>query len=150
MDPHMEWVRREYVPGDAFGDNGRPPEGNQVAWIQDVGSLWQRIPGFQEGKTYRITVAANRRQAAGAPELEIRFNGFPIAGTPVSLDSPAGGGNPFQTNEAFVRPGAGAFLLEFRQGGLRADKTVLLDDVQIAAAEGATVENRAELGLQFY
>jgi len=44
-----------------FADNGRIPDGGQVAFIQSTGELRQRISGFRKGRRYRVVYYENGR-----------------------------------------------------------------------------------------
>jgi len=59
-------------PKHAFSDNGHIPEGRQVAFLQNCGTLSQEIAGFEQGKRYRVCFRENARHN-NAPDRNPRL-----------------------------------------------------------------------------
>lgn len=121
----------------AFSDNGRIPEGRQVAFLQNCGKLSQEIAGFEAGKRYRVCFRENARHNHAPdrnPRLKVTLGGEVIVSEHAVL--PVGGfeeyGVPYARVESavFTAPRAGAFELVFET--TFADRVaVLLDQVTI-------------------
>lgn len=130
-------VWEEGRPRHAFSDNARTPHGRQVAFIHNVGSLKQRVAGFEKGKRYRVTYWENGRHNNAAkrnPRLKVTLGGQVIvsehAVAPAeSIDSRT---LPYAYVESavFTAPADGAFDLVFTTTfGDRV--AVLIDRVEI-------------------
>lgn len=131
--------------GAPFLDNGRVPDGQQVALLQNAAMLRQEVPGFEQGKTYVLSFSVNarvHRQSVEWPRLKAMLGGqevFPesdiiAAGRAQEMDA------SYRRVESvpFTAPSSGAFPLVFqttREDGV----TVLLDDVAITEISGAAV-----------
>jgi len=121
----------------AFSDNGRIPEGRQVAFLQNCGKLSQEIAGFEPGKRYRVCFRENARHNHAPdrnPRLKVTLGGEVIVSEHAVL--PVGGfeeyGTPYARVESavFTAPRAGAFELVFET--TFADRVaVLLDQITI-------------------
>jgi len=105
----------------AFTDNARHPHGRQAAFIQNIGTLSQRIPGFVKGKRYRVTYYENARHNNAPkrnPRLEVTLGGQVVVSEhrvepvePIDIRT-----LPYRFVESavFVAPASGAFELVFR------------------------------------
>ena len=59
--------------GSPFADNGTPPDGNNVAFIQSPGYLSTLMPGLTVGTTYKIALRANSRTTQ-TPYLRVQVD----------------------------------------------------------------------------
>ena len=133
--------RRGTGPGHAFSDNARIPHGRQVAFIQNVGALSQRIDGFEKGKRYRVTYFENARHNNAPtrnPRLKVTLGGEVIvsehAVEPVENISVRTLPYNFVESAVFTAPKSGSFELVFTTTfGDRV--AVLIDQVQIVEAK---------------
>jgi hypothetical protein len=65
-------------PDHAFSDNGRVPNGRQVAFLQNVAELRQSVAGFEKGTRYRVTYWENARHNNAPtrnPRLKVTLGG---------------------------------------------------------------------------
>ena len=127
-------------PDAPFWDNGRLPEGRQLAFIQGPGRLTQSVSGFEARRIYRVLFRENARVHKSAPEaawprVQVTLGGNVIVSphevSPVTRrdDFTA----PFVRVESapFIAPADGAYELVFET--LQKDSsTILLDDVHVA------------------
>lgn len=133
--------RRGTRPGHAFSDNARIPHGRQVAFIQNVGALSQRIAGFEKGKRYRVTYFENARHNNAPtrnPRLKVTLGGEVIvsehAVEPVESINVRTLPYSFVESAVFTAPKSGSFELVFTTTfGDRV--AVLLDRVTIIEAK---------------
>ena len=124
-------------PQRPFVDNGATPDGRQVALLQNLCTLKQKVDGFEAGKPYIVTYYENARRmrrADGPPRLTVTLNGETIVSEHGirCVDDPNQFRLPYDYVESapFTAPGDGAFELVFKttlDGGV----TVLLDQVAV-------------------
>jgi hypothetical protein len=124
-------------PRHAFSDNGRTPQGRQVAFMQNEAKLSQKVAGFEKGKTYRVLFFENARHNHAPnrnPKLKVSLGGEVVvsehAVTPVAGYEARN--MPYARVESapFTAPADGAFELVFETTfGDRV--AVLLDHVRI-------------------
>lgn len=74
-----------------FYDNGVAPHGRSVGFIQNPGAIHQDVPGFEAGKTYRVSFAANPRanlpdNYVGPSTFQVRMAGDIVLG-PITVDA---------------------------------------------------------------
>jgi len=107
-------------PDHAFSDNGRVPDGRQVAFIQNVGSLSQTIQGFVKGRRYRVTYWENGRHNNApqrTPRLKVTLGGELVvsehAVKPVELIGKRTVPYAFVESAVFTASRDGAFDLVF-------------------------------------
>ncbi|AKJ64719.1 hypothetical protein [Kiritimatiella glycovorans] len=119
-----------------FHDNGRVPQGKQVAVIQSAGALHQTVDGLQPDKRYRIRLRANARYfyAETEPVLGVEVDGAEVI-SPVKI-SPVGDRHDYRPpfhlliSEPFTAPASGNVRLTIRS--IRDEECALLiDDVTI-------------------
>lgn len=124
-------------PVHAFSDNGKIPDGKQVLFIQNQGTLTQEIAGFEAGRKYRVIYWENARHNNAPdrnPQLQVTLGDALIVSAhaikPVDdIDSRA---VPYQRVESavFTPPASGAFKLVFT--ALAGDRvSVLIDRVTV-------------------
>jgi len=141
VNPVWEGEGKAARPRHAFSDNGRIPHGRQVAFIQNIGSLSQKVAGFEKGRRYYVTYCENARHnnAPGRnPRLKVTLGGQLIvsehAVTPAErIDTRT---LPYALVESavFTAPESGAFDLVFETTfGDRV--AVLIDHVRIVEVE---------------
>lgn len=135
------WEGDPARPRHAFSDNARVPQGRQVAFIQNVGSLSQTIAGFEKGTRYRVVYCENGRHNNAPtrnPRLKVTLGGQVVvsehAVPPAErIDSRT---LPYAWVESavFIPPRTGAFdlVLETTFGDRVA---VLIDHVRIVELE---------------
>jgi hypothetical protein len=108
--------------------NANAPQGNQVAFIQQTGSISQAVELFPAGGTYQISIAAAQSVANGGNREEIEVE---VDGTEVSVLTPATTGYGTSTTATFSVT-SGSHTISFvginPSGGTN---TVLLDQVNI-------------------
>ena len=120
-----------------FADNGVIPDGEQVAFLQNIGELRQTIAGFRAGRRYRVVYYENGRVMRATPKdpvVEVLLGGEVV----VSRHSvPPVETVKFHTvpyfrveSAVFIPKRDGAYELVFRtsQGG---GTSLLLDNVRI-------------------
>lgn len=120
-----------------FIDNGRIPDGKQVALLQNVTWLSQRVAGFEAGKRYVVTFCENARQQRRVktdPRLAVTLGSEVIVPehSVQSVDVSGSFETAYKqvTSAVFTASADGAFVLAFAttvDGGV----TVLLDRVAI-------------------
>jgi autotransporter-associated beta strand protein len=122
--------------GLPFADNGALD--GAVAYIQQPGFLSQQVFGMTPGQTLYLVFDYNTRNAAvgsNSATLEVTATGL---GSPLFsqvVDVPVGGSNPFYTTGliSFSAP-SNTFELKFEWIPVGADRTVLLDNIQVLDA----------------
>ncbi len=137
LNPTWEGAGKKATAVHTFDDNGRVPDGRQVALLQNACTLSQRIEGFEAGRRYRVTFRENARRKSRSPDpprLEVTLDGQTIVSS--HLVTPADDFDrrtlPYHLVESaeFVAPRSGALELVFKTT-LDTGLTVLLDQVQI-------------------
>lgn len=125
-------------PDAPFADNGRIPEGRQVAFIQGPGRLSQRVEGFVAGRTYRVTFRSNARvtrRGTQWPRLQATLGGTLIVSPhevrPVTRIGDYTAPYCRVVSGPFVPPEDGAYELVLETVQQSPTTTVLLDDVRI-------------------
>jgi hypothetical protein len=139
VNPIWNHPETQKGPEAPFCDNGKIPEGKQLAFIQGPGRLSQRVSGFEAGRTYRVLFRENARVHRPAPEaawprVQVTLGGKVIVSPhevrPVSRrdDFTA----PFVRVESasFTAAADGAYELVFETLH-KESSTVLLDDVSV-------------------
>jgi hypothetical protein len=124
-------------PQRPFVDNGITPHGRQVALMQNLCTLSQKIAGFEAGKRYVVRYRENARQTRRTekpPRLIVTLGGETIVSEHDvrSVDDPERFTLPYDLVESapFTAPEDGSFDLVFKttvDGGV----TVLVDKVEI-------------------
>lgn len=124
-------------PQRPFVDNGATPDGRQVALLQNLCTLKQKVDGFKAGKRYVVTYYENARRMRrvdGPPRLTVTLNGETIVSEHGvrCVDDPNQFRLPYDYVESapFTAPSDGAFELVFKttlDGGV----AVLLDQVAV-------------------
>lgn len=138
LNPVWRDPARKTAAGSPFLDNGKVPEGRQVAFIQGPGSLRQQAPGLRHGYRYRVTYRENARvQRRGDewPQVRVRLGGQIIVSahevTPVAAAEATN--VPFcRVESAWYTPAAdGAAEVVFETVQKSGTTTLLLDDVRL-------------------
>jgi hypothetical protein len=109
-----------------FADNGRNPDQDNVAFIQDAGSLSQTVSNLTAGQPYTLSYSYNAR-AGNSPRLAVTIGGTTFQDETIA---PVGGNLPYYTRSASFTAASGSALLTFAQTAT-GDQTVLLDNVAI-------------------
>ena len=123
--------------GSPFADNGRIPNGAQVAFMQEDGALSQTVSGFTAGAQYYVHYYENAR-GGNVPAVEVKVGGNTVV-SPHIVTS-VGGGNPYRevSSDVFVASATDlelAFIKSNPQGG---DNTALIDNVAILTVPPGT------------
>jgi hypothetical protein len=119
-----------------FADNAIIEDGQQVAFIQNVGTLSQSIGGFRAGRSYRVTYHENGRFNQGTqwPSLEVRLGGEVVVSPHevAAMNAVSERTLPYVYVESapFIAPADGAYTLQFRSLEGNA-VSVLLDNVRV-------------------
>jgi hypothetical protein len=126
--------------GGPFADNGTVPHGSRVAFLQNNGSLSQKVSGFVAGEKYWLVFRENARGLCCGERVAILKT--LIGETTVVLEHEvaiAGKSNPYRLviSEAFVATGSD-MRLSFSKGGY-GDSAVLVDDVRILSRESLSL-----------
>ena len=132
---------RKAGPEAPFLDNGRVPQGRQVAFIQGPGALRQQLAGLRPDRRYRVLYRENARvQRRGSewPRLRLLLGDQVLVSahevTPVAAAEQMD--VPFYRVESawFTPPAAGTFELRFETVQKTGTTTVLLDDIRLEEA----------------
>lgn len=107
------------------------PDGNNVGFIQDWGSISQNISGFQDG-SYTLSFQAANRAGYQPSVLEVRLDGVPLGDVLLAQNAYAGYSVTFTTS-------AGTHQITFagHAVGNGADVTSLIDEVSLSATPPA-------------
>ncbi|MDA8378915.1 MAG: hypothetical protein M0Z50_18130 [Planctomycetia bacterium] len=143
-----------------FADNGKIPNGSQVAFIQSnngqVEALSQRLSGFIPGKKYVLRFYYNARYAtfpaAANPQLVVKLGSStltPHGGVSVVPVGTATGHTPYyQARYYYVAKNKTATLhflnintAKDRTGTAYSDSTILLDDVSLRTVLTRPIHN---------
>ena len=110
-----------------FADNGANPDQENIAFIQGVGSLSQRVDSLTIGGKYDLSFAYNAR-AGNTPRLRVKVGDEILAEIDVtSVDAE----NPYRTRTVGFTAADSAAAITFEQIA-DGDNTVLLDDIRLA------------------
>jgi hypothetical protein len=118
--------------GGDFADNGAVPDGARVAFLQNNGSLSQRVSGFEVGRRYRIAYRENaRRWCCGerVATLSVLVDGRPVIAPHVVKIVGDQNAYTLVRSDWFTAPHQ-TVTITFVKGG-RGDSAVLIDDVQL-------------------
>lgn len=108
-----------------YADNGVTPDQDNVAFIQDAGSLKQTLRGLIAGEKYTLTFGYNA-PVGGASHLQVTADGATVIDTDVA---PVGGSAAYHAASATFTAGNASVVLTFSQ--TKVGQTVLLDDVRV-------------------
>lgn len=135
-------------PFAPFADNGRIPDGRQVAFLQNASTLSQEIGGLTAGKSYVVRYRENARhnqRPTQRPAIEVRLGGQIIVSKHLvpQVEDFESHTLPYHLVESapFVPPADGAYELVFRSEGTRV--AVLLDMVTIIEGDPPAPELHA-------
>jgi hypothetical protein len=122
--------------GSPFADNGRIPNGAQVAFMQEDGALSQTASGFTVGAQYYVHYYENAR-GGNVPALEVKVGGNTVVATHVVTSV---GTNPYRevSSDTFIASAADLELSFIKSNPLGGDNTVLIDNVAILAVPAGT------------
>jgi hypothetical protein len=117
--------------GSPFADNGAIPDGRQVAFMQQEGSLSQVITGFEVGKQYLIHYFENARSGYAVPGVEVKVNGTSLL--PAHAVTMVGGAAPYWSavTEPFAPESAEAEVAFVKSTPFGGDATALIDEVAV-------------------
>jgi hypothetical protein len=138
VNPVWRDPARTTVLDSAFLDNGKIPDGRQVAFIQGPGSLKQTVTGLRQGYRYRVTYRENARvQRRGDewPQVRVLVGGQIVVSvhevTPVA---PAAATDvPFYRVESawYTPPADSTVEVVFEAVQKSGTTTLLLDEVRL-------------------
>lgn len=144
------------VQGQAFFDNGAPPDGRVVAVLQNRTNLRQEIGPLIRDQVYRLRLRANGRASdltgpGHYGSLLVRLNETVLLG-PVEVTAVAAPGQydtPFHSLEAVFYTGGGRCLLELSQVAPGDGVSVMVDDIRLEPVDTSQDEairvNRARI-----
>ena len=114
--------------GEPFADNGKVPDGVNVAFVQNGATLSTTITGLTPGKPHVLQFRTNRRAGTGEPVATYSLGG----GAPVGfVVSPAvGPTNAYRTVKIPFTPSQASLAFEFRNQST-GDSAFLVDDVRV-------------------
>ncbi len=138
VNPLWKDPQRQRGPISPYFDNGRIPDGKQVALLQNVCELSQRVAGFEAGKKYVVTYYENARRLnffpSAPPRIRVLLGGKEVVSLHAvrPVDEKHAHATPFDYVESavFRAPRSGAFELVFRTT-VGARVTVFIDRVEI-------------------
>ncbi|MDA1276976.1 MAG: DUF642 domain-containing protein [Verrucomicrobia bacterium] len=110
-----------------YANNGAVPDQDFVAFVQDVGSIKQRLANLVVGSSYQLSFAYNAR-TGNSPRLEVKAGDVVLLTEDVS---PVGGGNPYRTKTLSFTANDTFMSISFAQTKA-GDQTLLLDNVRVA------------------
>ena len=116
-----------------FADNGIVPDGKNVAFIQNAGSLSQDISGLEAGKTYELVYRENSRAYSIAPIVNVTLGSETIVDDHPVIPVETAGSHSARyavVTARFTVPASGTYTLSFNSTS-NEDNTVLLDAVTI-------------------
>lgn len=120
-----------------FADNGRVPNGKQVAFLQLPRTLSQAVSGLTPGAQYYLHYNENARSVVTLPAVAAKVGDIVVV--PEHLVTPVGGSNPYYDIYGAFTAAAATMDVTFTktspQGG---DSTVLLDNVAIVPIPAGT------------
>lgn len=120
-----------------FHDNGAVPDREQVAFIQNSGTLSQEISGLTAGKKYRLEFYYNVRNCCGGTMgLEVRFDGASL--TNIAEVVAVGDQNSYHFMALELSPTKSSGLLEF-SATAQGDASLLLDAVNIVQRDSGEI-----------
>ncbi len=129
-----------------FFDNGAPPDGQNVCFIQNRSAIRQVIRGFVAGQVYRLTLHANGRasdvlQYGQGGGLLVMLNGTPLIERADVRPVDASGRHdaPFHIFTADFRTAGGDLELVVQQTSDAPGISVLVDNIGIVAVPRAQV-----------
>ena len=114
-----------FIPGRG-GANATPPDGNQVAFIQDAGTLSQTVSGLTPGVTYTLSFFDGHRFGDSGPGDTLTTI---IGGTTLGTDTP--NVNEYTPITYSFLATSSSELLQFVHGNVTGDQSIALDDVAI-------------------
>ncbi len=119
--------------GGPFADNGSRPDGNQVAFIQQTGSLSQELSGLVAGSQYWLQAYVNARSVPpnDLPLASVSFGGMSLLqNQPVPS---VGGTNPYhKVNIPFTALGtSGTLFISTAPSTVGGDSALLLDGITL-------------------
>lgn len=123
-----------------FASGTAIPEGTQVAFIQNVGSLSQNVSGFDPGKEYTLSLRYNSRNCCGDfPHMTVNIGGASVEiFNVVHTASP----NPYYTlTIPFTATAATQTISVTSANTGGPDASLLVDDFSIAEASFVTLNN---------
>ena len=117
--------------GYPYVDNGALPNGTNVAFIQDVGSLATTITNLVAGQSYQVSFSANSRAGNGPNSIAtLSLNG--AAAVPFNIYPPVGAQNLYYTNsQIFTATSNSAPLVVAYTNNADPDDTVMVDNFTI-------------------
>lgn len=115
-----------------FADNGALPDGTNVAFSQDGGTLSTVITNLVAGQWYQVSFSANSRSGNGPNSVAtLSLNG--ATGIPFTFYPPVGGQNSYYTNsQIFIATSNSAPLMVSYTNNGDPDDSVLVDNFTIA------------------
>ncbi len=117
-----------------FADNGRNPDQDSVAFIQEQNSLATQLGPLTPGATYQLSYAYNAR-SGNTPHLLTTVEGVVAHDADVA---PVGGLNPYLTYQFEFVATSATPTLTFAQTAA-GDQTVLLDNIRVVRLTGGGV-----------
>lgn len=126
---------RSHNPVGPFHDNGRTPDRNRVAFIQNAGELYQMIFNLVPGQIYWVQFFYNCRAwpSGGPVDIKVSFAGTPLA--EISHVRAVGDPNAFRfKNIAFTAPSSFGSL-RFEVVPYDGEQAALIDGVTMVARE---------------
>lgn len=140
INPFWTGAPQRTGPQRPFVDNGATPHGRQVALMQNVCTLSQKVTGLQAGRQYVVTYFENARhyrRSNEPPRLVVTLGGETIVSEHEvrCVDEPNQFTLPYDFVESvpFTAPSDGSFELVFRTT-VDDGVTVLIDQVSISTA----------------
>jgi hypothetical protein len=127
-------------PGNPFADNGKVPQGTNVAFIQSafnsslITSLSTVISNLIPGQTYKVNFRVNARASSmSTANLKVDIAGTNIIAAAVTnVDSHFSFNNPYQYFAFDFTAASTNQTMTLRNDATNSDNTVLVDDFSIA------------------
>ena len=101
------------------------PQGTQVAFLQNQGSITQLVSGYGAG-SYRVSFSAAQKSSTATETIQVL-----VDGKSVGTFSPTGSGYHLLTTPTFT-PGSGTHTITFQGSGTTSDAMTFLDNIAIS------------------
>lgn len=133
-----------YAGNNPFASTGTVPDGSNVAFIQNSGSMAQTLAGLTAGKQYLLELDVNSRSGYPQGHLQVRLGGNTLIDTMVDA---VAGTDPYRHLSLPWTAGGDSALLEIAGIKNGDDSAIAFDNISLRAVPEPTATVSAALGL---